>query len=70
MEILYGKYFLVKPPFIKVLTGEQVLTIIQVNACSPFCYGNEENGHYAWASGHLTTANQSDIGEAYLVSVL
>ena len=34
-----------------------------------FCYGNEENGHCACASRHLTTANQSGIRKAYLVSV-
>ena len=34
-----------------------------------FCYGDEENGHCACTSVHLTTANQSEIREAYLVSV-
>lgn len=33
-----------------------------------FCYGDEENGHRACTSGHLTTANQSEIRKAYLVS--
>ena len=32
------------------------------------CYGDEENGHCACTSVHLTTANQSEIREAYLVS--
>ena len=36
---------------------------------SIFCYSNEENGHYACMNGHLTTANQSEIREAYLVLV-
>ena len=35
-----------------------------------FCYGNEENGHHACMNGHLTTANQSEIRKAYLVSVM
>ena len=35
-----------------------------------FCYGNEENGSHACMNWHLTTANQSEIREAYLVSVL
>ena len=34
-----------------------------------FCYGDEENGHRACTSEHLTTANQSEIRKAYLVSV-
>ena len=34
-----------------------------------FCYGDEENGHRACTNGHLTTANQSEIRKAYLVSV-
>ena len=33
------------------------------------CYGDEENGHRACTSGHLTTANQSEIRRTYLVSV-
>ena len=33
-----------------------------------FCYGDEENGHRACTNGHLTTANQSEIRKAYLVS--
>ena len=34
-----------------------------------FCYGDEENGHRARTYGHLTTADQSEIRKAYLVSV-
>ena len=34
-----------------------------------FCYGDEENGHRACTNEHLTTANQSEIREKYLVSV-
>ena len=34
-----------------------------------FCYGDEENGHHACMNVHLTTANQSEIRKAYLVSV-
>ena len=33
-----------------------------------FCYGDEENGHRACTKGYLTTANQSEIRKAYLVS--
>ena len=33
-----------------------------------FCYGDEENGHRACTSDHLTTANQSEIHRAYLFS--
>ena len=33
-----------------------------------FCYGDEENGHRACTSEHLTTANQSEIRRAYLFS--
>ena len=42
-----------------------------ITICSAwtFCYGDEENGHCACTSGHLTTANQSEIRKAYLVSV-
>lgn len=36
---------------------------------SSFCYGDEENGHRACTSEHLTTANQSETRKAYLVSV-
>ena len=36
---------------------------------SLFCYGDEENGHRACKKEHLTTANQSEIRKAYLVSV-
>ena len=39
-------------------------------SASLFCYGDEENGHCARASGHLTTANQSEIRKAYLISVI
>ena len=35
-----------------------------------FCYGDEENGHRACTSGHLTTTNQSEISKAYLASVM
>ena len=34
-----------------------------------FCYSDEENGRCICASGDLTTANQSEIRKAYLVSV-
>ena len=34
-----------------------------------FCNGDEENGRHACMNGHLTTADQSEIREAYLVSV-
>ena len=34
-----------------------------------FCYGDEENGHGVYTSGHLTTTNQSEIRNAYHVSV-
>ena len=34
-----------------------------------FCHGDEENGHRACTNGHLTTADQSKIRKAYLVSV-
>ena len=34
-----------------------------------FCYGDEENGMYLYKC-HLTTANQSEIRKAYLVSVV
>ena len=33
-----------------------------------FCYGDESSGHHACMNGHLTTANQSEIRKAYLVS--
>lgn len=33
-----------------------------------FCYGDDENGHRACTSGHLMTANQSEIRKEYLVS--
>ena len=39
------------------------------NRDTPFCYGNEENSHHACMNGYLTTANQSEIRRAYLVSV-
>ena len=35
-----------------------------------FCHGDEENGHRACTNGHLTTADQSEIREAYLVSAM
>ena len=35
-----------------------------------FCCGDEESGHCACTSGHLTSANQSEMRRAYLVSVL
>ena len=38
--------------------------------CPFFCDGDEENGHCACTNGHLTTANQSEIRKAYLVSVM
>ena len=31
-----------------------------------FCYGDEEKGHRACTSKHLTTANQSEIRKAYI----
>ena len=34
-----------------------------------FCHGDEENGHRACTNGHLTTADQSEMRKAYLVSV-
>lgn len=34
-----------------------------------FCYGNEASDRYACMNGHLPTANQSEIREAYLNSV-
>jgi len=34
-----------------------------------FCYGDEGNGHCAFKNGHLTSANQSKICKAYLVSI-
>jgi len=47
-----------------------------MNACKTmdifplsFCYGDEESGHRACTNGHLTSANQSEICKAYLVSV-
>ena len=33
-----------------------------------FCYGDKENGHRACTNEHLTTANQSEIRKAHLVS--
>ena len=33
-----------------------------------FCHGDEENGHHACMDGHLTTADQSEIRKANLVS--
>ena len=50
---------------------KQILGIIQKSTltCALFCYSDEENGHCACTSGHLTTANQSEIRKAYLVSV-
>ena len=36
---------------------------------SSFCYGDKENRHRACTNGYLTTANQSEIRKAYLVSV-
>ena len=36
---------------------------------APFCHGDEENGHHACMDGHLTTADQSEIRKANLVSV-
>ena len=33
-----------------------------------FCYDDEENGHRACMSDHLTTANQNEIRRAYLIS--
>lgn len=38
--------------------------------CYAFCYSDEENGRCTCASGDLTTANQSEIRKAYLVSVV
>ena len=35
---------------------------------SPFCHGDEENGHRACTNGHLTTADQREIRKTYLVS--
>ena len=35
-----------------------------------FCYGDEENTHRACTQEYLTTANQSEIRKAYLVSVM
>ena len=35
-----------------------------------FCYGDEENGHRACTSGHLPTANQSEMRKAYRVSAM
>ena len=29
-----------------------------------FCYGDKENGHCVYTSGHLTTTNQSEIRQA------
>ena len=37
---------------------------------APFCHGDEENGHHACMNGHLTTADQSEIRKANLVSVV
>ena len=34
-----------------------------------FCHSDEENGHHACMNGHLTTADQSEIRKANLVSV-
>ena len=43
------------------------VTAADSNTLSAFCYGDEENARiYAV---HLTTANQSEIRRAYLVSV-
>ena len=33
------------------------------------CHSNEENGCYACINGHLTTADQSEIRSANLVSL-
>ena len=33
------------------------------------CNSDEENGRHACMNGHLTTADQSEIRKAYLVSV-
>ena len=33
-----------------------------------FCHSDEEKGHRACTNGHLTTADQSEIRKAYLVS--
>ena len=35
-----------------------------------FCYGDEEDAHRACTNEHMTTANQSEIREAYLGSVM
>ncbi len=35
-----------------------------------FCYGNEASDRHACMNGHLPTANQSEIREAYLNSVM
>ena len=37
---------------------------------SAVCYSDEENGHRVYKNGHLTTANQSEIRFANLVSVI
>ena len=34
-----------------------------------FCYGDEENAQCACTNEHLTTANQSGIRKAYIISV-
>lgn len=37
----------------------------------PFCHSNEKkNGHHACMDGSLMTANQSEIREVYLVTVM
>ena len=35
-----------------------------------FCYGNEASDRHACMNGHLPTANQSEIREAYLNFVM
>ena len=38
-----------------------VLCLSSSDGKHTLCYGDEENGHCACTSGHLTTANQSEI---------
>ncbi len=41
----------------------------QMQRADAICNSDEENGRHACMNGHLTTADQSEICEAYLVSV-
>ena len=44
--------------------------MIPVHFTAAFCHSDEENGHHACMNGYLTTADQSEIRKANLVSVI